>query len=143
MPLPDATLMTSCARRRPPMPSDDERDYEVGYGKPPQHTRFVKGQSGNPRGRPSGAKNMKTLLTKALNEPVVVTDNGGRRKLSKREAIVTQLVNRSAKADYKAIQFVLGLLRDIEGDTDPSAVDPIFTEADQQIIQRVRAPSRR
>jgi hypothetical protein len=74
---------------------------------------------------------------------VVVADNGGRRKLSKREAIVTQLVNRSAKADYKAIQFVLGLLRDIEGDTDPSAVDPIFTEADQQIIQRVRAPSRR
>jgi hypothetical protein len=49
------------------MPLDDERDYEVGYGKPPRHSRFVKGQSGNPRGRPPGAKNMKTLLTKALN----------------------------------------------------------------------------
>jgi len=49
------------------MPPDDERDYEVGYGKPPHHTRFVKGQSGNPRGRPRGAKNMKTLLNKALN----------------------------------------------------------------------------
>ena len=121
------------------MPPDDERDYEVGYSKPPQHTRFVKGQSGNPRGRPPSAKNMKTLLNKARNELVVVTDNGGRRKVSKREAIVTQLVNRSAKADFIAIQIVLGLLRDIEGDADPPAADRTFTEADQQIIQRMRA----
>ena len=63
---------------------------------------------------------MKTLLTKALNELVVVTDNGGRRKVSKREAIITQLVNRSAKADFKAIQILLGMIRDIESDTDPT-----------------------
>jgi hypothetical protein len=121
------------------MPSDDERDYEVGYGKPPPHTRFVKGQSGNSRGRPRGAKNMKTLLSKALNELVVVTDNGGRRKVSKREAIITQLVNRSAKADFKAIQILLGMIRDIESDTDPHSSNPTFTEADQQIIQRLQA----
>ena len=118
---------------------DDERGYEVGYGKLPRHSRFVQGQSGNPRGRPPGAKNMKTLLTKALNELVVVTDNGGRRKVSKREAIVTQLVNRSAKADFKAIQILLAMLRDIEGDTDPHTSDPSFTEADQQILQRIQA----
>ena len=58
------------------MPHDDEHDYEVGYGKPPPHTRLVKGQSGNRRGRAPDAKNMKTLLTKALNELVIVTDNG-------------------------------------------------------------------
>ena len=122
------------------MPPDDERDYEVGYGKPPRHTRFEPGQSGNPRGRPLGAKNMKTLLSKALNELVVVTEPGGRRKVSKREAIVTQLVNRSAKADYKAIQILLGMLRDIEGHADPGSADPApFTEADAQIIQRIRA----
>src|ERR1700758_1283270 len=126
--------MTSSTRRRPQMPPDDERDYEVGYGKPPRHTRFEPGRSGNPRGRPPGAKNMKTLLSKALNELVVVT---GRRKVSKREAIVTQLVNRSAKADYKAIQILLGMLRDIERDTDPHSSEPTFTEADRQIIQRI------
>jgi hypothetical protein len=118
---------------------DNEGDYEVGYGKTPRHSRFVKGQSGNPRGRPPGAKNMKTLLNKALSEVVVVTENGGRRKLSKREAIVTQLVNRSAKADFRAIQILLGMLRDIERDTDPHSSDPTFTEADRQIIQRIQA----
>jgi Family of unknown function (DUF5681) len=121
------------------MPPNDERDYEVGYGKPPRHTRFEPGRSGNPRGRPPGAKNMKTLLTQALNELVVVTELGGRRKVSKREAIVTQLVNRSAKADYKAVQILLGMLRDIEGDTDAHSSDAAFTEADQQIIQRIRS----
>jgi hypothetical protein len=120
------------------MPYDDEGDHEVGYGKPPRHSQFVKGQSGNPRGRPPGAKNLKTLLNKALNELVIVTENGGRRKVSKREAIVTQLVNRSAKADYKAIQILLGMLRDIEGNTDPHPSDAAFTEADLQIIQRIR-----
>jgi hypothetical protein len=48
------------------MPPDSEGDYEVGYGKPPRETRFAKGQSGNPRGRPSGAKNFATLLREAL-----------------------------------------------------------------------------
>ena len=119
--------------------ADKKDDYEVGYGKPPQNTRFKKGQSGNPRGRAPGAKNMKTLLTKALNELVVVTDNGGRRMVTKREAIVTQLVNRSAKADFKAIQILLGMLRDIGGESDSHPSDPTFTEADQQIIARIKA----
>ena len=122
------------------MPYDDEGDHEVGYGKPPRHSQFVKGLSGNPRGRPPGAKNLKTLLNKALNELVIVTENGGQRKISKREAIVTQLVNRSAKADCKAIQILLGMLRDIEGHAEAGAADhDTFTEADEQIIQRIRA----
>ena len=82
---------------------------------------------------------MNTLLTKALNELVVVTDNGGRRMVTKREAIVTQLVNRSAKADFKAIQILLGMHRDIGGESDSLPADPTFTEADQQIIARIKA----
>jgi hypothetical protein len=55
---------------------DDERDYEVGYGRPPRHTRFELGRSGNPRGRPGGSKNLSTLLSEALQEPVIVVENG-------------------------------------------------------------------
>jgi Family of unknown function (DUF5681) len=71
------------------MPFDKEPDYDVGYRKPPRHTRFAKGQSGNPRGRPPGAKNLKTLLSEALNETVIVSENGGRQRL--RRAIVSSL----------------------------------------------------
>jgi hypothetical protein len=120
--------------------SPNQRDYEVGYGKPPPHTRFKKGQSGNPRGRPAGAKNLKTLLTDALNEPVVVTENGGHRKITKREAIVTQLVNRSATADWRAIKILFDILRDIEVQTEAASPEtPASTAADEKVIEQLRA----
>jgi hypothetical protein len=98
--------------------SDNKRDYDVGYGKPPRHSRFQKGQSGNPRGRPSGSKNLSTLLSEALNEPVIVTENGKRRKISKRQAVITQLVNQSAKGDFRAAKILLDILHDIEARTE-------------------------
>ena len=122
------------------MPPDEEGDHEVGYRKPPRHTRFTKGQSGNPRGRPPGAKNLKTLLSDVLNEFVIVTENGGRRKITKRKAIVTQLVNRSASADFRAIKILLDMVRDIEGQTEPaSAETSVFSEADEKVIAQLRA----
>ncbi len=51
-------------------------DYDVGYGKPPQHTRFRKGQSGNPTGRPKGARNLKTELLEELQEQILVREGG-------------------------------------------------------------------
>jgi hypothetical protein len=122
------------------MPSDKELDYEVGYGRPPRHTRFEPGRSGNPRGRPPGSKNLSSLLQKALDEPAVVVENNRRRRIAKREAIVTQFVNQSAKGDLKATQLLLSILRDLESRAEPGAADADkITEADQQIIKRIRA----
>ena len=121
------------------MPPEMSRDYAVGYGKPPLHTRFQKGKSGNPKGRPRGKKNMSTLLSTALNASIVVVANGRRRKITKREAIVTQLVNKSAAADLKATQMVLTMLRELEAQDDGSADPAVFTEVDHEIIRRIQA----
>ena len=118
---------------------DDNDDYEVGYARPPRHSRFVKGQSGNPRGRPRGAENIKTLLNEALNELVVVTDHGGRRKVSKRKAFITQIVNGGAKGNFRAVPILLAMLKDFESDTALQATEPAYTEADRQIIQHIQA----
>ena len=122
------------------MPRDKKRDYQVGYGKPPRETRFQKGQSGNPRGRPCGAKNLKTRVREALKELVLVTENGRRRTVSKGEAIITQLVNRAANADLRAIKILLDLLRDIEAETEPAAAETFaFSDADEKVLEQLRA----
>jgi hypothetical protein len=121
------------------MPSDNTGDYEVGYGKPPCHTQFKKGQSGNPRGRPSGSKNVATLVSEALNERVIVAENGGRRKITKREAIIKQLVNQSAKADWRAIKILLEIMREIEGRVEAETEGSSFSAEDQKVIEQMRA----
>ena len=122
------------------MPPDNQRDYEVGYRKPPGHPRFKKGQSGNPRGRPAGAKNLSTLLSEALNEPVVVNENGGHRKITKRQAIIKQLVNQSATADWRAVKILLDMLRDIESRTESAAPEASsFSVADEKVIEQLKA----
>jgi Family of unknown function (DUF5681) len=121
------------------MPSDDRSEYAMGYKKPPHHTRFKKGRSGNPRGRLSGSKNMGTLLRDALNEPIVVTENGGRRKITKREAIIKQLVNQSATADWRAIKILLDLLREIERQAEPTPAETAtFSAADEKVLAQLR-----
>jgi hypothetical protein len=121
------------------MPRDDEGDYQVGYGKPPRRTRFQRGQSGNPRGRPPGAKNLSTLLNEALNEPVVVTENGGRKRISKRQATFKQLVNEAAKGNWRALKLLVDILQDIERRTEPQTEESSFSLADEKVIAQLKA----
>jgi hypothetical protein len=119
--------------------------YAVGYGKPPEHTRFRPGRSGNPKGRPRGAKNLGTLLAEALDETVVVKEGGRRRTITKRAAIVKQLVNRSAGADLAAMRMLLGMVQAVEGRADPEAADggappteQPTSEADLEVMRELR-----
>ena len=117
------------------MADDRKPDYRVGYKKPPLHTRFRKGQSGNPRGRPRGSKNFSTLLADALNEPVVVTEDGKRRKISKRELGVRQLVNKFAMAEAQATKILLGLMQERDRlAAETSAERPSFGADDEKVI---------
>jgi Family of unknown function (DUF5681) len=94
-------------RKRSAMGS--EREYAVGKGRPPQHTRFQKGQSGNPTGRRRGSKNVATLLEQVLSERVIVTENGKRKAITKLEAMLKQLANQAASGDHRAIKLLIPL----------------------------------
>ena len=61
----------------------EQRDHEVGHGKPPVHSRFKNGQSGNPRG--PCPKNLAAPLVEALNENVVATIDGERLDRARRK----------------------------------------------------------
>ena len=117
--------------------SETKREYASNYRKPPLHTRFKKGQSGNPRGRPK--KTLPGLLLAALNEPVFVTIDGKRRKITKREVIVTQMVNNAAGADLRATKMLIDMMKDIERKAGVAAPpEPRrFAPADEQVIKGV------
>lgn len=120
-----------------------ELDYKVGYGRPPEVTRFKPGQSGNPKGRPKGARNFQTEIEAELNARVEVTENGRRKKVSKRTVVAKQLVNNGAQGDPKAIGLLLQNERQAEAAKQaPQAmaieVLPVDLLVMKSIVKRIR-----
>ena len=98
-------------------------DYEVGYGKPPERTRFRPGQSGNPKGRPRKSKNLNTLLEQELESRITVREGDREKRLSKREAIIKRMVQGALGGDIRQLQFLFRYL-DSRNDPEPFRVTP-------------------
>lgn len=94
-----------------------DSSYEVGYGRPPSHSQFKSGQSGNPRGRPPGSKNLQTILREELDQKVQVTENGQPKLMTKRRVAVRQQVDKAVKGDPKAFSVLVKLDIDPGGST--------------------------
>ena len=110
-------------------------EYSVGYGKPPKHAQFRKGQSGNPNGRPKGTLNFATVLTRTLREQVVINENGRRQTVTKLEAAVKQLVNKSASGDLAALRQLVMLVQMAEERVlEGAAPTAVLEEADQKVM---------
>lgn len=91
--------------------------YEVGYCRPPKHTQFPPGKSGNAKGRPRKSKGLEDLIERELDKKIKVKDDGQVKTTTKREALVTQLINGAIKGDAKALQLLiahLGKHREVE-----------------------------
>ncbi len=93
--------------------SDDTKDYEVGYGKPPKATRFKKGRSGNPKGRPKGAKGVNASLKRELETKITVREGSHEIRISKAEAIAKRLTTGALKGDTKLLMALLKLDTDL------------------------------
>lgn len=116
--------------------SDRENDYEVGYGKPPRHTQFKKGQSGNPKGRPKGAHGLKHDLRRVLDEKVTVTENGEQFQLSKQQLVLRQLSNKAIKGDLRAIDHLTRLaISHFDDEPDAIAADASLSSDDEAILR--------
>jgi uncharacterized protein DUF5681 len=116
-----------------------DRHYDVGYKNPPRHTRFKKGQSGNPRGKTKGRKNLKTEILEELGERVIVSENGRQRALPKQTVIVKRMVADAVQGDGKAREQLLRLIGQIdamEGGRQSSS--PAAAE-DAEIMARFKA----
>jgi Family of unknown function (DUF5681) len=92
------------------MPDNSAND-DVGYGRPPKHSRFKKGRSGNPRGRPRGTPSFKADLAAELQEKLAITENGKERKITKQRAFIKTLTAAAIKKDIRAVNALLACMR--------------------------------
>lgn len=93
-------------------------DYKIGYGKPPLKTRFKKGASGNPSGRPRRSKDFSTLLERQLDRLITVTQNGRKVRVPMREQLVTSTLIAALKGESRARELVFRHMRE-NGKLDP------------------------
>jgi hypothetical protein len=113
-------------------------DYEVGRAKPPKHSQFRKGESGNKAGRPKGSKNLSTLIMEAAHGQVTATIDGKKRKISKVQATTMQLATKAAAGDPKAMLKFLDWVDEIEARAAASRPTQYpISPADIEVIKAV------
>lgn len=151
-PLPPARART---RSRPPgaitpphdtpgAPSQPQYPaYEVGYGKPPRHSRFKPGQSGNPKGRPKGAKGLNTMVRETLGSKIAVRTANGTKHISRIEAVLQKTVEQAMKGNPRAQLELMKLWRNAvpdvhETETSALASAEELTAADLAILEAFR-----
>jgi hypothetical protein len=126
--------------------TNNEKD--IGYGQPPARTRFKKGASGNPTGRPKGVRNLKTDLAEELAELVLVREGKRAGEVSKQRAIVKALVAAAVRGDTKAAVAVFALCARLleagestDDEESPSAKDERVVEdyIEREVARRLKS----
>jgi hypothetical protein len=112
-------------------------DNPVGYGKPPRHSRFKPGQSGNPKGRPKGSSNFKTVLRKTLTSKVRVTKDGQSRTHSTQEAMLLRTVQMGFNGNFQAANRILQLAAALseEDESAPAKAQDELAPGDAEILE--------
>ena len=115
-------------------PQNPEK-YEIGYKKPPKASQFRPGHSGNKKGRPKDHRNTYNMLTEVLDQKISIKENGRDLRISKKLAMIMQLVNKAVKGDVKAINSLLPhmLMADVK-EEDKNKILASISQDDREII---------
>jgi hypothetical protein len=119
--------------------AERQRDYAVGYGKPPVHSRFRKGRSGNPGGRPRG-RSLATLLNEALDKTATIEVNGRPRRVTKGQATIALLIDRATETDPRWMKLLLDLIQKLEirgGRSDDDIDEKDAESARERLIRQL------
>ena len=101
--------------------ASEASNYEVGYQRPPRHTRFAPGKSGNPKGRPRGSRTLAAVLQDILRQKIAITENGKTRRVSALEAMLLRLRNDAMRSDAGALKLLFSMF-DRYGESPESAI---------------------
>lgn len=88
-----------------------------GYKDPPKETQFKKGVSGNPKGRPKGSRNTLKILEEVLEQKIQILQDGKQIFISKKNAMLLQLVNSAVKGNLKAISALMPFMLNLDEQT--------------------------
>ena len=91
---------------------ENQKDYEVGYKRPPREHQFKPGQSGNPKGRPKKNKNFVEDVKGEMNELIQIQEQGKLKKITKQKALAKRIVADALSGKTSIIKLLLPILSD-------------------------------
>lgn len=109
------------------------RDYKVGYKRPPKEHQFKKGISGNPKGRPKNNATFAENVLDEMQEKIMVKESGKPKKITKKQALAKKLVAEALNGKNSAIKLLLPILASETNLT--KEVDEELSANDTQIIE--------
>lgn len=123
----------------------ERKPYEIGYAKPPVHTRFAKGKSGNPRGKEKGHKGLKAVVSTVFQEKVAIRTPRGIKKVPKLDALVQKLMNDALTGDSSAVTHIVRLAKEAGLTHEATVIEEAqdLSEQDHLIMARYMKPTRR
>ena len=107
---------------------------ETGYKKPPQHSRFQPGRSGNPRGKQKGVRNLGSDVKRTLEVPVRLNEQGRTRRVSTQHAVLLRLREKALNGDARSIVQILELAKIFNNSTAVESVGDVALAAEDQAI---------